>query len=168
MQNTNSTKSVITLNNIISETYNDYNINMNDDKDYAKTLVSILKKYNYWPALQVKKFKGIKNQLLLHNTYIREDIDDFKELYEQCRSVILDFEAPDKNIVVSYSNSIPVRIDTDDYIKSVDVNDKYYEAYDGTTITCYYYIINGILELQVVLTLIHLGIHIQQKHMEKC
>ena len=74
MQNTNSSTSV-TLDNIISETYNDYSKNMNEDKDYAKSLVSVLKKYNYWPALQVKKFKGIKNQVLLHNTYIREDID---------------------------------------------------------------------------------------------
>lgn len=141
MQNTNSITSVITLDNIISETYNDYSNNMSDDKDYAKSLVSVLKKYNYWPALQVKKFKGIKSQLLLHNTYIREDIDDFKLLYEQCRSVILDFEAPDnnKNIVVSYSNSIPVRINVDEYQNEIDTNDRYYEAYDGTTITCYYY-----------------------------
>lgn len=57
MQNTNFTTSVITLDNIISETYNDYSNNMSDDKDYAKSLVSVLKKYNYWPALQVKKFK---------------------------------------------------------------------------------------------------------------
>ena len=43
MQNTNSTTSVITFDNIISETYNDYS-NMSDDKDYAKSLVSVLKK----------------------------------------------------------------------------------------------------------------------------
>jgi hypothetical protein len=134
MQNINSTTTV-TLDNIISETYNDYTNNIDDDKDYAKSLVNVLKKYNYWPALQVKKFKGIKNQVLLHNTYIREDIDSFKELYELCRSIVLDFEAPDNNkkVVVSYSSSIPVRINIEDYQNTIDTNDKYYEAYDGTT-----------------------------------
>jgi len=142
MQNTNNsntTNQIITLNDIISETYNDYNNNMSSDKEYSKSLINVLKKLNYWPALQVKKFKGAKNQVLLHNTYIREDINDFKQLYEQCRSVILDFEAPEKNknIVVSYSNSIPVRINKEDY--TYNTGDEYYEAYDGTTITCYYY-----------------------------
>ena len=140
MQNTNS-NSAITLDDIISETYNYYSNNMNEDNDYSKSLVNVLKKYNFWPALQVKKFKGIRNQVLLHNTYIREDIEEFKELYEYCRSIVLDFEAPEnnRNIVVSHSNSIPVRINNEDYVNSMNALDRYYEAYDGTTITCYYY-----------------------------
>lgn len=133
----NNDQSINTLNDLIKATYHDYHNNMNEDKDYSKTLISILKKKNYWPALQVKKFKGIKNMLLLHNTYIREDIDSFKELYETCRSVVLDFDAFVDNIVVSYSNSIPLRINYDTYVN--DINDKYTEAYDGTMITCYYY-----------------------------
>jgi len=125
-----------TLNDLINYTIEEYNNNTSEDKEYSKILINILKKYNYWPALQVKKFKGVKNQLLLHNTYIREDIDSFKELYEMCRSVVLDFDTPD-NIVVSYSNSIPIRINLKSYI--ANVNDIYLEAYDGTMITCYFH-----------------------------
>ena len=134
----NKNSNINTLNDLINATFSEYDNNINEDKDYSKILISILKKNNYWPALQVKKFKGIKNQLLLHNTYIREDIDSFKELYETCRSVVLDFDAVSKdNIVVSYSNSIPVRINHDSYINNE--NDIFIEAYDGTMITCYYY-----------------------------
>ena len=134
----NKNSNINTLNNLINATFSEYDNNINEDKDYSKILISILKKNNFWPALQVKKFKGIKNQLLLHNTYIREDIDSFKELYETCRSVVLDFDAVSKdNIVVSYSNSIPIRINHDSYINNE--NDIFIEAYDGTMITCYYY-----------------------------
>ena len=125
------------LNDLIQATFKEYENNINDDMDYSKCLINILKKKNYWPALQVKKFKGLKNIVLLHNTYIRDDIDNFKELYDMCRSVVLDFDASKENIVVSYSNSIPIRINNETYVP--DINDKYLEAYDGTMITCYYY-----------------------------
>ena len=140
MQN-NYNSSPITLDNIINECYNDYNDSINEDKEYSKSLIKVLKKYNYWPALQVKKFKGIKNLVLLHNTYIREDVEEYKELYNNCRSIILDFEGPEKNknIVVSYSNSIPVRFNQSEYDSNYNQNDELYEAYDGTAITCYYY-----------------------------
>ena len=124
----------LTLNDIISETFQNYKT----DDEYSKTLISVLKNYNLWPALQVKKFKGQKNLVLLHNTYLREDINEFKNLYEECRSVILDFEGNEK-VVVSYANSIPVRMNINDYNNEVKNNDIYREAYDGTTITCYYY-----------------------------
>tara|TARA_B100001540_G_scaffold317498_1_gene350950 strand:+ start:3152 stop:4537 length:1386 start_codon:yes stop_codon:yes gene_type:complete len=124
----------LTLNDIISETFQNYKT----DDEYSKTLISVLKNYNLWPALQVKKFKGQKNLVLLHNTYLREDINEFKNLYEECRSVILDFEGNEK-VVVSYANSIPVRMNINDYNNEVKDNDVYREAYDGTTITCYYY-----------------------------
>ena len=124
----------LTLNDIINETFQ----NKNNDDDYSKSLITVLKKYNLWPALQVKKFKGQKNIVLLHNTYLREDIESFKNLYDECRSVILDFERNEK-IVVSYANSIPVRMNINDYNKENKENDVYMEAYDGTTITCYYY-----------------------------
>lgn len=130
-------KKIKCLNDLINETIYEYNDELNEEKDYSKNLINILKKNNFWPALQVKKYKGIKNQVLLHNTYIREDIEDFKELYEQCRSVILDFSNDTNNIVVSYSNSIPIRISKESYI--YNTNDKLLEAYDGTTITFYYY-----------------------------
>lgn len=136
MQNTiQSSKK--TLNDLIINTYNEYSLDTTETKEYSKTLINILKRHNYWPALQVKKFKGQKNIILLHNSYIREDIEEFKELYEQCRSVILDFEAELDKIVISYSNSIPYRIKREEYVN--DNNDKISEAYNGTMITCYYY-----------------------------
>ena len=168
----NKSSNINTLNDLVSETISEYNTNMIEDKDYSKILINILKNNNYWPALQVKKFKGLKNLLLLHNTYIREDINSFKELYDQCRSVVLDFDAPNhnKNIVVSYSNSVPIRISMDDYNNESNDknNDKYREAYDGTMITCYYYNDKWHLGQQVALILIHHGFLIQQKLMETC
>ena len=34
---------------------------------------------------------------------------------------------------------MPDGFNIEDYQTSINTNDKYYEAYDGTTITCYYY-----------------------------
>jgi len=90
----------------------------------------------------VKKFKGRSDIVLLHNSYIRNNIYNFKELYEQCRSVVLDFSLErNYNVVVTYANSIPERIDYNTYIASSysAAEDKVYEAYDGTIITVYHY-----------------------------
>lgn len=108
---------------------------------HANCLISLLKKYHLWPMMKVKKFKGRSDIVLLHNTYIRNNVDDFKELYEQCRSVVLDFSLNcNNNIVVTYANSIPERIAYNSYITTLfSQDDKIYEAYDGTIITVYHY-----------------------------
>jgi len=108
---------------------------------HANCLISLLKKYHLWPMMKVKKFKGRSDIVLLHNTYIRNNVDDFKELYEQCRSVVLDFSLNcNNNIVVTYANSIPERIAYNNYITTLfSQDDKVYEAYDGTIITVYHY-----------------------------
>jgi hypothetical protein len=115
--------------------------NMKDDHSYANCLILLLKKYHLWPFMKVKKFKGRSDIVLLHNTYLRKNVDNFKELYEQCRSVVLDFSLNcNNNIVVTYANSIPERIDYNNYINSLSSQeDKIYEAYDGTIITVYNY-----------------------------
>jgi hypothetical protein len=115
--------------------------NMKDDHSYANCLILLLKKYHLWPFMKVKKFKGRSDIVLLHNTYLRKNVDNFKELYEQCRSVVLDFSLNcNNNIVVTYANSIPERIDYNNYINSLySQEDKIYEAYDGTIITVYNY-----------------------------
>jgi hypothetical protein len=114
-----------------------------DNNSYANCLISLLKKYHLWPMMKVKKFKGRSDIVLLHNTYIRNNVDNFKELYEQCRSIVLDFSLNcNNNIVVTYANSIPERINYNTYIAtlaSVNGDDKVYEAYDGTIITVYHY-----------------------------
>ena len=129
------------LKELIDNTYYDYDNTREIDKCYAKSLIGVLKKSNFWPSLQVKKFRNNGDLLLLHNTYLRDNIESYKELYTQCRSIVLDFSSrnKDNNMVVTYANSIPVRSTYDVYEKMMDDNDKYYEAYDGTTITCYYY-----------------------------
>ena len=134
-----------TLYSLINETYALYEANAanaaNDNNSYANCLISLLKKYHLWPLMKVKKFKGRSDIVLLHNSYIRNNVDNFKELYEQCRSVVLDFSLErNNNVVVTYANSIPERIDYNHYISSLySAEDKVYEAYDGTIITVYHY-----------------------------
>ena len=113
----------------------------NDENNYANCLIFILKKYHLWPLMKVKKFKGRSDIVLLHNSYLRKNVENFKELYEQCRSVVLDFTMEcNNNIVVTYANSIPERIDYMNYINTVySQDDRIYEAYDGTIITVYNY-----------------------------
>ena len=107
---------------------------------YANCLIKTLKKFHLFPFMQVKKFKDNDNLVLLHNTYKREDVGHFKELYDQCRSVVLDFSTSiNNNIVVSYANNIPDRVTIDDYSHMMNQNDRYQEAYDGTMITVYNY-----------------------------
>jgi hypothetical protein len=121
------------------KTYEERNV-IGENNNYANCLISLLKKYHLWPMMKVKKFKGRDDIVLLHNTYSRKNVDNFKELYEQCRSVVLDFSLNNNNIVVTYANSIPERIDYNTYINTLySPEDKVYEAYDGTTITIYNY-----------------------------
>jgi hypothetical protein len=136
---------VPTLYNLIDETFKLYEANAanaaNDRNSYANCLITLLKKYHLWPLMKVKKFRGRSDIVLLHNSYIRNNVDNFKELYEQCRSVVLDFSLErNYNVVVTYANSIPERIDYNHYITSLSsAEDKIYEAYDGTIITVYHY-----------------------------
>jgi hypothetical protein len=139
---------VPTLYNLIDETFKLYESNAataanaeNDRNSYANCLITLLKKYHLWPLMKVKKFRGRSDIVLLHNSYIRNNVDNFKELYEQCRSVVLDFSLErNYNVVVTYANSIPERIDYNHYITSLSsAEDKIYEAYDGTIITVYHY-----------------------------
>ena len=123
------------INDLISLTLN----NCDDTMNYSDKLLNILKENHLWPILKVKKFKNNNNLVLIHNTYKRDDIQEkYKELYEQTRSIVLDFSRSiGNNIVVSYANSIPVRTTIDNYIHEDD--DKYYTALDGTMFTAYHH-----------------------------
>jgi len=125
---------------LVEETYREYETK-NKSETYANCLLSVLKKYHLWPSMQIKKFKGNTDIVLLHNTYKRNDIERYKELYNQCRSVVLDFSLSiNNNVVVTYANSIPDRINMECYQNTLyDSNDRLYEAYDGTMITVYNY-----------------------------
>ena len=128
---------------IIEEVYATYKKNgseTNENNTYFNVLLQVIKKYHFWPAMQIKKFKGKPNLILLHNTYKNNNSNSYKELYEQCRSVVLDFNLSyNNNVVVTYANSIPDRINYEKYLSIASDTDKIYESYDGTMITVYNY-----------------------------
>jgi len=126
---------------LIQDTYNKSNI---DNQDYPNILLSILKEKNLWPSIKIKKFKNDKSLCLLHNSYKRDDINEYKELYDECRSIILDFsKSIGNNVVINYAHSIPQRISIDTYLNQFyNPQDVSHIAMDGTLITTYYH--NGI------------------------
>ena len=86
-------------------------IENNNSQNYYDSFLNVLKKNHLYPLLKVKKFKNDNNLVLLHNSYKKDNNFEYKELYEQCRSVVLDFsKSIGNNIIVSYNNSIPERI----------------------------------------------------------
>lgn len=106
----------------------------------SSTLVYVLKKYRFWPALQVKRFFTNKDLVLLHNTYKRIDVAHFQKLYDQSRSIVLDFTAPvGENIVVTYTQPIPERMNEKDYLGVAKDSDVIEMSYEGTVVTVYNY-----------------------------
>ena len=109
--------------------------------DSGNLLVALLRKYKFWPALQVKKFFENPNLVLLHNTYKRVDVSHFHALYNECRSVVLDM-SPDRdgdNVVVSYADQIPTTLSVHQYAVAMKDTDQCYEAFEGTVVTVYCY-----------------------------
>lgn len=132
----------MSLQTLIQDTYErSLKVNSSEFIDYPAILLSILKEKHYWPAIKIKKFKSNPYLCLLHNSYKRDDIKDFKELYDECRSVVLDFSRSiGNNVVISYANSIPVRLSIENYVKNhFDTTDLCYGALDGTLITVYFH-----------------------------
>lgn len=104
----------------------------------SDVLLSILRKHHFWPALQLKKFFDRSGLVLLHNTYKRTDVDSFRELYDECRSVILDLSAPEgNNIVVTLAHSIPDRMTGKQYVQVMEETDKCQMSYEGTMVSVY-------------------------------
>lgn len=104
------------------------------------TFTQMLKTKRYWPALQWKKFRDDSGLLLLHNTYKRTDVDAFQGLYDECRSVVLDLNAPEgENVVISLANAIPERMAVEEYKNKAETNDLCQVSYEGTVISVYYY-----------------------------
>lgn len=104
----------------------------------ADVLLTILRKRHFWPALQVKKFYDRSGLVLLHNTYKRNDVESFRKLYDECRSVILDLSAPEgSNIVVTLANSIPDRMTGAQYKAIMEEKDICQMSYEGTMLSIY-------------------------------
>lgn len=97
-----------------------------------------IRKNKYWPMVQTKRFFGNSGLVLLHNTYKRDDVEHFKELYEEIRSVVLDLHAPwGENIVVSLADKIPTRLSTQEYEEKKQESDVCEKGYEGTMIYVY-------------------------------
>jgi|APGre2960657373_1045057.scaffolds.fasta_scaffold03330_3 hypothetical protein len=106
--------------------------------DMEEAFHTLLKSKHYWPALQWKKFNDNSGLILLHNTYKRTDVEEFKDLYDECRSVVLDLSAPlGDNIVITLSNSIPERLTDQQYKTKMSEDDLVTMSYEGTVISVY-------------------------------
>lgn len=109
-----------------------------DDKSRSAVLLDIIRKNKYWPALQMKKFFSDPDLVLLHNTYKREDTEHFKELYNECRSVVLNMAAPEgDNVVVTYADAIPERMTDTEYEAIKSDSDIVEMGFEGTMVTVY-------------------------------
>jgi len=111
-----------------------------EQKTMEETFTHLLKTKHYWPALQWKKFYDQSGLILLHNTYKRTDVESFQELYDECRSVVLDLNAPiGENIVITLANAIPERVELDHYKQTAVSEDICQVSYEGTVISVYEY-----------------------------
>lgn len=104
----------------------------------ADTMLTLLRQNHFWPAMQTKKFFDNSGLVLLHNTYKRMDVESFQELYDECRSVVLDLAAPEgENVVVSLAHSIPERMTSEHYKLKMQDSDVCEMAHEGTVVTVY-------------------------------
>jgi hypothetical protein len=108
------------LSELIVKTYD----SNGDNTTHANTLINTLKKYHFWPNIKVKKFKNNDDLVLLHNNYkMAANASEYKQLYEECRSIVLDFTLSyNNNVVVTYANSVPRRIGYEEYMSSIYEN----------------------------------------------
>lgn len=107
----------------------------------VKTLQDVLTKKHYWPYLQIKYFGNESSLVLLHNVYRQEVPIDNKELYDECRSVVLNMDANEgENIILSLSKKIPIRHTVESY-QAANLNDiqRIELGYEGTMLYMYHY-----------------------------
>lgn len=101
-------------------------------------LLDVLKKHHFWPAIQTKRFFDNSGLVMVHNTYKRTDVDAFRALYDECRSVVLDFAAPDgQQVVVSLAHPIPDRLADPQYAVMMRDDDACQLAYEGTVVNAF-------------------------------
>jgi len=123
-----------------------HDIAVNEKKENkVEILMNILVKYHYWPYIQVKYFSHQSSLVMLHNVYKQDIPIQDKELYDECRSVVLDMNAPvGNNIVLSLSKKIPKRLTYQEidahFNKNVSVPISLIEhGYEGTMLYIYYH-----------------------------
>lgn len=110
----------------------------NGNVPYVECLKQVIKRNHYWPQLQMKPFFAHPGLVLLHNTYKRKDVTHFQALYDECRSVVLDLNAPQgQNVVVSLANTIPKQMSIDEYTAAALPDDKCESSFEGTMVNVY-------------------------------
>jgi hypothetical protein len=128
------------------------NLNTEQEMSPFRYILDNFKSNHYWPAIQLKKFFNNSNMLLIHNTYKKthEEIANFKELYEECKTIILDFTRESPNSCIIYkSDPIPIRGNIIDYMSDDigviqkhnhprDVNYPITVSYEGTMVIVYF------------------------------
>ena len=125
-------KTMMSLNNIINKTKEIKQPNIS----WNNTLLQVLRENHYWPAIQTKRFYSNNNLILLHNTYKRKDVESYIDLYNECRSVILDFSSP--NVILFKAFSTPETLKFEDAINKYDNTIECNIAYDSTLVYAYY------------------------------
>lgn len=102
-------------------------------------LNTYIRKRRYWPMIQTKKYFGKSGLLLLHNTYKRDDVAFFKDLYEEVRSVVLDLNAADgEHVVVCLADKVPDRLSVTEYETNyLSESDSCHECLEGTMVYVY-------------------------------
>ena len=105
--------------------------------NYHEQLLSILREKHYWPAIQIKKFKNDNSLILLHNTYKRKDTTSFQELYDECRSVIIEFSSQPN--IINMSIPIPTRLSDNEYSEIMSSSDQCSLMYDSTNILVFHH-----------------------------
>lgn len=114
-----------------------HEIHGSSQESRIQTLQDLLVKKHYWPYLQVKYFSNQSPLVLLHNVYRQGMPIANQELYDECRSVVLNMDANEgENIVMSLSKKIPVLSDSSTEMPDVEL---YEVGYEGTMLYMYFY-----------------------------
>ena len=137
------------------------------DNDYYNSLLNLLKYKHYWPSIQVKRFRNHSNIVLLHNSYKNKDNILYKELFDECRSIIIDF-SKNKPTILNRGIGITERLSDNEYFEIKHNNDIAELMYDGTNITMFYYENEWIVCTSTCTNVDHSKFDILQKHMVQC
>lgn len=107
---------------------------LNEKKSWINCILYVLRGEHYWPSIQIKKYNNNNDMLLLHNSY--KQLTNRISIYDECRSVILDFS--NENVIIHTASIIPERLSLEEYKLKMDSNDECILSFDNTVVYVYY------------------------------
>lgn len=108
-----------------------------NEQDGFLILQRILKQFKFYPAIKIKRYFDKSGLVLIHNSYQRGGVEDFQQLFEECRSVVVDVsDISNPTIVVSLAEVTPIRKAIDAF-QFNDTQTPFTVAYEGTTVYVY-------------------------------